>query len=227
MNHGFLPICLIGKREIDILLHIDKFLDLLRDPIGLEIVEREYFWLSMIPFMRGYAHIVAKKVEYESLTSVMHGYNDERVDIASVYWNLFGAPFAQGKSFLISAKEIAGSAVSNREIVNRSNYPLLDRTLNHSLSYLYLRLNVEKALTEKYTIDTTKKRMLSDIIFDAFKGDTPESVKQRVFLTSKKTLLNEFNHFEGNMNIFQPAIDITNSALERERESILKFVSEL
>ena len=28
--------------------------------------------------------------------------------------------------------------------------------------------------------------------------------------------LNEFNHFEGNMNIFQPAIDITQAALQKE-----------
>ena len=38
----------------------------------------------------------------------------------------------------------------------------------------------------------------------------------RVYFTSRKTLLNEFNHFEGNMNIFQPAIDIKRSALQRE-----------
>ena len=40
--------------------------------------------------------------------------------------------------------------------------------------------------------------------------------KLRVFFTSRKTLLNEFNHFEGNMNIFQPAIDITQAALQKE-----------
>ncbi len=37
-----------------------------------------------------------------------------------------------------------------------------------------------------------------------------------MFFTSRKTLLNEFNHFEGNMNIFQPAIDITETALQKE-----------
>jgi len=41
-----------------------------------------------------------------------------------------------------------------------------------------------------------------------------------VFFTSKKTLLNEFNYFEGNINIFQPAIDIESSALQREVTSI-------
>lgn len=32
------------------------------------------FLLSMIPFMRGYAHIVNNKESYEKLTQVMHGY---------------------------------------------------------------------------------------------------------------------------------------------------------
>lgn len=44
---------------------------------------------------------------------------------------------------------------------------------------------------------------------------------------SKKTLLNEFNHFEMDMNIFQPAIDITDKALNNEREQILKRLKEL
>ena len=43
-----------------------------------------------------------------------------------------------------------------------------------------------------------------------------EARNNRVFFTSRKTLLNEFNHFEGNMNIFQPAIDITEAALQKE-----------
>jgi hypothetical protein len=52
--------------------------------------------------------------------------------------------------------------------------------------------------------------------------DTDAELKRgyKVFFTSRKTLLNEFNHFEGNMNIFQPAIDIKSSALSREIISI-------
>lgn len=49
----------------------------------------------------------------------------------------------------------------------------------------------------------------------------------RVFFTSRKTLLNEFNHFEGNMNIFQPAIDITETALQREVTAIENKLIEL
>ena len=49
----------------------------------------------------------------------------------------------------------------------------------------------------------------------------------RVFFTSRKTLLNEFNHFEGNMNIFQPAIDITKSALQKEIREIEEKLVEI
>ena len=44
---------------------------------------------------------------------------------------------------------------------------------------------------------------------------------------SKKTLLNEFNHFEGNLSIFQPALDITNTVLKQEKEDIEKLLEEL
>nr|MBA5587017.1 hypothetical protein [Anaerobacillus isosaccharinicus]QOY38674.1 hypothetical protein AWH56_018945 [Anaerobacillus isosaccharinicus] len=69
--------------------------------------------------------------------------------------------------------------------------------------------------------------MLSKIISKAFSEDTPENKKSRIFLLSRKTLLNEFNHFEGNMNIFQPAIDISDTALKKESEDIKKFLSNL
>lgn len=49
----------------------------------------------------------------------------------------------------------------------------------------------------------------------------------KVFFTSRKTLLNEFNHFEGNMNIFQPAIDISKSALQKEVQSIETKMTEV
>ena len=49
----------------------------------------------------------------------------------------------------------------------------------------------------------------------------------RVFFTSRKTLLNEFNHFEGNMNIFQPAIDISKESLKKEMEAIRNKLEEI
>ncbi len=41
---------------------------------------------------------------------------------------------------------------------------------------------------------------------------------------SKKTLLNEFNHFETNFDLFQPAIDISEASLAKEKKEILDFI---
>ena len=49
----------------------------------------------------------------------------------------------------------------------------------------------------------------------------------KIFFYSKKTLLNEFNHFEGNINIFQPAIDISENILTKERNEILDKLNNL
>lgn len=43
----------------------------------------------------------------------------------------------------------------------------------------------------------------------------------------KKTLINGFNHFEGNLSISQPAIDITEKALGFERTDIITFVNNI
>ena len=82
-------------------------------------------------------------------------------------------------------------------------------------------MKVEKVLVDVFDINTTNKEYsLNDIILKAFPWEKDiidiSNRKYRVFFTSRKTLLNEFNHFEGNMNIFQPAIDITTTALQKE-----------
>ena len=97
---------------------------------------------------------------------------------------------------------------------------------------MFLRLLIEKKLVLKYNIDTESKsgaRQLGQIISKAFPENSKNSddIKNRVFLTTKKTLLNEFNHFEGNMSIFQPAIDITDHMLGKEKTDILAFVNSL
>ena len=68
--------------------------------------------------------------------------------------------------------------------------------------------------------------MLTNIISAAFRGNSEEAISNRVFFMSRKTLLNEFNHFEMDMNIFQPAIDISNSSLDKEKTSILDKLAE-
>lgn len=93
------------------------------------------------------------------------------------------------------------------------------------MMYLYLRLNVEKVLREKFPQETRYCELLGDFIYKALKGKKYQS--ERVKLTAKKTLLNEFNHYEGNLNIFQPAIDISDTNLEKEKNEILQILAEI
>ena len=87
---------------------------------------------------------------------------------------------------------------------------------------------VEKKLVEKFGIDTARNEQLGQIISAAYPDENDvEQIRNRIRLTSKKTLINEFNHFEGNLSIFQPAIDITDQALGKERTDLITFISTL
>ena len=77
----------------------------------------------------------------------------------------------------------------------------------------------------KYNINVKKYQELGQIILKAYEGTEEEKIRKRIVLTSKKTLLNEFNHFEGNMSIFQPAIDISDITLEKEKNEIISFIN--
>jgi hypothetical protein len=89
---------------------------------------------------------------------------------------------------------------------------------------------VEKELVDAFGFITRDMDTLNKIIQKAFprsRDDNERNRNFRVFFTSRKTLLNEFNHFEGNMNIFQPAIDITNEALQKEIDDIQRKLEEV
>lgn len=228
-KNGFIE---VNSNEKDILLYLDKLLDLFSNSIFDDIKDEKLFLISMIPFMRGYTKLIPsteKEVKYDNLSKLMHGYEYEKVNITDIYHSLFG----KGKfktDYNISAQDIIELDIKDLEtknIIDDEKYPLLNRTLRHNLSYLYIRMILEKRLVDLYNIDTSNNPTLGAIIMLAFPYNCPETKEHRIFLNSKKTLLNEFNHFEGNMNIFQPAIDITNSALEDEIDSIIEFLSEL
>lgn len=169
----------------------------------------------------------------ENLTQLMHGYKTGIVDIAECYIKLFGnMNNIIPNNYKVNVDDILSKTVDGKEIVNKDKYPLLNRTLVHSFTYLFLRLLIEKKLVSKYNIDTESKngaKQLGQIISKAFPENSKNSddIKNRVFLTTKKTLLNEFNHFEGNMSIFQPAIDITDHMLGKEKTDILAFINKL
>jgi ABC-type Mn2+/Zn2+ transport system ATPase subunit len=220
-----------NENELEILIYIHKFLKLLRDKIQYEIIDEKLFLISILPFMRGYCYIIDDKQSKDELTKLMHGYQTTTINITEIYKKLFSNAVIKN-DYIISAQDIVNLDINliGDDIIKNCNYPLLSKTLNHTLTYLYLRLNVEKKLVDKFAININKKcYMLNHIIFKAFShSDTsPDNIKNRVFFLSKKTLLNEFNHFEMDMNIFQPAIDITNQALKKEKEDILLKLSEI
>jgi len=224
--NGFIP---LRNREQDMLISLEKLLDAFRTDVPRKVQNVELYLISMIPFMRGYANIANKRDIFESLTQVMHGYKTESVDIASAYIELFGNPGnIIPASYLVNVSDILLKSVDAVTIVDNAQYPLLNRTLKHSFQYLYLRLAVEKALVDKFNIDTERNTQLGQIISVAFPDDNDiDQIRSRIRLTSKKTLINEFNHFEGNLSIFQPAIDITDHALSTEKANLMTFIENL
>lgn len=222
--HGFIP---LKDMEKDMLIDLNKLLNMFREEISERIKNGKAYLLSMIPFMRGYARIINDKDSWEKLTNVMHGYKTEKIDIAQIYFRLFGDKLKEvlDENYIISVDDILSFNIDTTEILD-NELPLLNKTLRHSYTYLSLRLLVEKTLVDKFNINTEKHAQLGDIIVAAFPSEKDiNEIKKRVFLTSKKTLINEFNHFEGNLSIFQPAIDITDSALGHEKADIINFVN--
>jgi hypothetical protein len=88
-------------------------------------------------------------------------------------------------------------------------------------------MSVERALVQKYNINTDKFCKLTQIITESFRGAGQSEIENRMFFLSRKTLLNEFNHFEIDMNVFQPAIDITTATLRKEYDDISSRISAL
>uniref|UniRef100_UPI00261633F4 hypothetical protein n=1 Tax=uncultured Veillonella sp. TaxID=159268 RepID=UPI00261633F4 len=228
-ENGFIE---LSNTESSLVCNIEAFVQLLKNPHELEIQDSLIYLISLIPFIRGYSGLVSSSIK-EQLTQVMHGYKSEVVDIGKVYNDLFLKDYKNEKfdSFCIDSvgvidafKGLLGSKnLNDLQIINNDEYRLLNRTLVHSFSYLALRLIIEEVLCRKYSIKGDYLQ-LGKIIVEAYKDKSLETTRKRVFLTSKKTLINDFNHFDGNMNIFQPAIDINDDLLKKEIDSILKFI---
>lgn len=225
-NNGFIR---VNEAEKGILINLYKLVKLFqnqRNMLSDNIRNERQFLMAMIPFMRGYAHI-SNNCEnvYEELSGVMHGYETSSINATEIYQKLFEHHFTM--DYIISVNDILELNCSEIDILNREKYPLLAETLKQTLIYFYLRMKVEKELVDIFqiSINPTHPPMLNQLIRKAF-SHLPEDIDAerkkiyQVFFTSRKTLLNEFNHFEGNMNIFQPAIDIEATALQKEIDSI-------
>ena len=167
----------------------------------------------------------------DALTNVMHGYKTETVDIALIYRKLFkiyNENTDLPQHLERSVESIMGINIEGKDILARDEYELLNKTLKHTFTYLFLRLLVEKTLVEKFDLRLTGTETLGMIIDRALPRDSSLEIKRiRVRLNSKKVLVNEFNHFEGNMSIFQPAIDISDEVLSKEKSSIIAIMEEI
>ena len=204
-------------------MYLHEFINLLRGDIKQYIVNESAFLIAIVPFMRGYCQIIGNTTLKNELTKLMHGYNNNTVNITSIYNDLFETDVIED-DYNISAMDIILYDVDSAEtILEIDRFPLLNKTLMHTLTYLFLRLSVEKKLVDKFSINTNKFDMLTSIIAASFPRDQNDlsATENRVFFLSRKTLLNEFNHFDMDMNIFQPAIDITNKNLKKEKKEIL------
>lgn len=228
-ENGFIE---LSDSESSLICNIEAFVQLLKDPNSLQVQDQSIYLISLIPFMRGYSGLVSYDIK-EKLSQVMHGYKTEYVDIGKIYYDLFlkDDKTNERDSYRIDSQGIIDKfkellydgSLNSLQIIRNDEYRLLNRTLVHSFSYLALRLIIEEVLCRKYSVEG-RYLQLGKIISCAYNGKSLDAVRERVFLTSKKTLINDFNHFEGNMNIFQPAIDINDDLLKREIDSILKFI---
>ena len=217
----------INNSEKKYLISIPDLLEFIRlNKISEYVKNKKLYIYSLIPFMRGYVKFIGKSEIKNQLTKLMHGYNAEKINIGKLYNELFDNLFFE--DYIINVNDILDIDVNNiSEIICKDKFPLLNKVLCNNLIYLYLRLKTEKVLVNKYNININRHDQLSSIIAQAFKENTSENSRMKIFFYSKKTLLNEFNHFEGNMNIFQPAIDISESILNRERKEIINKLNTL
>lgn len=228
-NNGFVPISAV---ETELLVDLSKLLGFFREDASKYLLpgKEKDFLVSLIPFLRSYSAIIGENKCYSDLCMVMHGYENGSIDVGAIYMQLFHGN-CKIKQCSISVEDILQSSQLPVEIIDAKQYPLLNKTLCDSYAYLFLRLFVEKTLTEHFNISgyfsPNQPKSLGSIISEAF----PESggktcIRNRVELTSKKTLLNEFNHFEGNLSIFQPALDISDEALKSEKQDIINFCNQ-
>lgn len=232
-RNGFIP---VSKREKEILLGMDKLLDVFRNREVLSIVDEKLYLISLIPFMRGYANLMGDRWTYKRLTRVMHGYEYSRINITNIYNRLFCKDNKITNRYYVSVKEILKLApLSIESVIDKDEFPLLNKTLYHSICYLYLRLKVERVLMKKFKLPRRNNiLLLAQILQMSLKEDNVQDETEKHIvkiakakLASKKTLLNEFNHFEGNLNIFQPAIDISDVMLNKEVIEIENILTEI
>lgn len=224
VGNGFVK---VNDSEKGPLLNLHKLICFFRHEAFPYIRNYDAYFRAIIPFMRGYANLLPELNNNELLTNLMHGYKTAQVNVKDVYNRLFGNEIDEyfTDNYELTATSILDFELTDDiDIIDSEHYPLINQTLKHSLIFLQARLLVEKTLVEKYHIDTDTNKQLGQIIDSAFPRNNNDTLDIRISLTSKKTLINEFNHFEGNLSLFQPAIDISHQALLNEYHSVKRIM---
>lgn len=219
-DNGFIP---VKTEELNLLLYTNEVTDFFRKIDPSKIKCQKKFLVSTLSFIRSLSKLTGNNV-YEDLCELMHHYKEKEIKLSDAYHSTLNSSVVLN-DFTITAKEIATFPLDNEDIIDATEYPLMNRTLKNLYTYIVLRLNVEKALIGKYyikPIGLDDVLLLSNIII----GSKLEEELQRFFMT-RKTLINEFNHFEFNMSIFHPAIDIKEHDLIEESKSIMKTIDDL
>lgn len=228
-ENGFIKINKKGQssdslQDMDFMLEIKNVIYFFKSQeINTDVKDKKQFLLSLIPFMRSYSNLLLSDDLYKKLCKLMHGYENDKVDINEIFRELFDVDLLQSK-YEINVEDILKVDITN-EIIDKTKYPILNRTLYHNLNYLKLRLLVEYTLysTDINKMDWTKYPTLHNIIEKYLKNNIDLKNK----LLSKKTLLNEFNHFEYDMCLFMPSLDISDNKLIEEKNSIIEICNEI
>ncbi|MDN4509355.1 AAA family ATPase [Gordonibacter sp. RACS_AR49] len=226
--NGFEP---VNRNEIGLLLYADKLPKLLPDHGSLGIKDNESFLISLIPYIRSWANLTGKSEAYERCCALMHCKHQDAspVEIAPLFNEVFKGDLIDDTAALPSDLAEKNLETLPETIVDENLYPLLNRTLIHNYAFYLLRLKVEHALLS-YCPDASlpSKPKLYNYISACLRDSENEYEKRwRRKMLSKKTLLNSFSHYEWNVNVFQPAIDISEKTLTSEIQEVLAMVDEI
>lgn len=247
-TNGFIP---VSSKEKDLLLSIPSLLDLLRTTLcPVDIKDERLFLISMVPFIRGIAKMYGYENSWGRFSKIMHGSCSKRVNISSAYRKIILRTYKSEINkprkigyvptfdFKITADNLMGYVKQwyddgCNDILDPSRYSLLNHALKHTVSYLYLRMHSEKILCKKFGINGEGLRF-GEVCIKAMTEASKEypSENKRIEewkagLLSKKSLVNEFNHYEGSLSIFQPAIDISDETLANEFKSIEEILKDI
>ena len=211
-------------QDMDFMLEIKNVISFFKSQeINTDLKDKKQFLISLIPFMRSYSNLLLSDDLYKKLCKLMHGYENDKVDINEIFKKLFDVDLLQSQ-YEINVEDILHIDIKD-EIIDKTKYPILNRALYHNLNYLKLRLLVEHTLynTDTNKMDWTKYPTLHNIIEKYLKNNIDLKNK----LLSKKTLLNEFNHFEYDMCLFMPSLDISDNKLKEERDNIISICDDI